>query len=207
MKKIITLSVLLVLIAVVMPNCKKKKTEVTVSAGTCSDGIKNQDETNVDCGGVCSVCLTCSDGIQNQNETGIDCGGPCGKCPITYPKNGFYGRNVIYNADTLRLTGSPFPNTSSVAYYSIAAKMPPGTTLRVKLTSLESNKAEWFYDVSSVGTWKVKPVVTNISEYYNTDQGSPDLKIMFTNNGSAKVEIFENDAEEPRWVKTIYWAL
>ena len=23
---------------------------------------------------------TCSDGIQNQGETGIDCGGPCPKC-------------------------------------------------------------------------------------------------------------------------------
>jgi hypothetical protein len=24
---------------------------------------------------------TCSDGIQNQGETGVDCGGPCGACP------------------------------------------------------------------------------------------------------------------------------
>lgn len=55
---------------------------------TCSDGIQNQDETGVDCGGAtCSPCgggggETCSDGIQNQDETGVDCGGascsPCG---------------------------------------------------------------------------------------------------------------------------------
>ena len=25
--------------------------------GTCSDGIQNQDETAVDCGGVCTACL------------------------------------------------------------------------------------------------------------------------------------------------------
>lgn len=30
---------------------------------------------------------TCSDGIQNQSETGIDCGGPCPACPCT-PTNG-----------------------------------------------------------------------------------------------------------------------
>lgn len=29
---------------------------------------------------------TCYDGIQNQSETGIDCGGPCGPCPIPKEK-------------------------------------------------------------------------------------------------------------------------
>ena len=51
---------------------------------TCTDGIQNNGETAVDCGGPCSPCLTCSDGIQNQDETGIDCGGlncePCQTC-------------------------------------------------------------------------------------------------------------------------------
>lgn len=49
---------------------------------TCTDGIQNQDETGVDCGGAtCPACETCSDGIQNQDETGIDCGGVCAPCP------------------------------------------------------------------------------------------------------------------------------
>ena len=47
---------------------------------TCADGIQNQDETDIDCGGVCAPCATCSDGIMNQGETGIDCGGPCDPC-------------------------------------------------------------------------------------------------------------------------------
>ena len=53
-------------------------------AETCSDGIQNQGETGVDCGGPCSACPpveTCDDGIQNQGETGVDCGGPCSACP------------------------------------------------------------------------------------------------------------------------------
>ncbi len=52
----------------------------------CFDGIQNQDETGIDCGGVCEfnfglVCPpdeTCFDGIMNQDETGIDYGGVCG---------------------------------------------------------------------------------------------------------------------------------
>ena len=31
--------------------------------GTCSDGIKNQDETGVDCGGVCTACR---EGVQGK---------------------------------------------------------------------------------------------------------------------------------------------
>ncbi len=47
---------------------------------TCTDGIQNQGEAGVDCGGPCTPCPTCNDGIQNQGETGIDCGGPCAAC-------------------------------------------------------------------------------------------------------------------------------
>ena len=73
---------------------------------TCSDGIKDGSETDVDCGGpVCKPCAngqmcgvatdcqsgvcnagkclaaSCSDGIQDEDETDVDCGGPlCGPC-------------------------------------------------------------------------------------------------------------------------------
>lgn len=47
----------------------------------CGDGIKNQGEQGVDCGGPCQACdisgATCSDGKQNGNEAGVDCGGSC----------------------------------------------------------------------------------------------------------------------------------
>jgi len=75
-------------------------------APTCTDGVKNGAETDVDCGGgtcpacangktclagtdcasgVCTngVCVapaaTCTDGIKNHGETDVDCGGP--NCP------------------------------------------------------------------------------------------------------------------------------
>lgn len=50
---------------------------------SCTDGIQNQGETGIDCGGPCPACPvlpTCTDGIQNQDETGIDCGGVCPPC-------------------------------------------------------------------------------------------------------------------------------
>jgi hypothetical protein len=71
---------------------------------TCSDGIQNQDETDVDCGGdICAVCAngadcnddgdcssescvggqcaaSCTDSIQNQGESDVDCGGTCPQC-------------------------------------------------------------------------------------------------------------------------------
>ena len=51
------------------------------NTGTCSDGIRNQGEFGIDCGGPCDeVCPSCADGILNQGETGIDCGGPCSPC-------------------------------------------------------------------------------------------------------------------------------
>ncbi len=78
----------------------------TMSNGTCDDMTRNQDETDVDCGGsTCGACAnglmcdgnsdcqsgrcmggtcampSCSDGIRNQDETDVDCGGAtCAAC-------------------------------------------------------------------------------------------------------------------------------
>ena len=64
----------------------KKSSDGSSTAATCSDGIQNQSETGIDCGGPCTACVTtpsCSDGIKNQNETDIDCGGVCPACAPT----------------------------------------------------------------------------------------------------------------------------
>ncbi|MFK7757043.1 MAG: hypothetical protein AB8B53_08955 [Flavobacteriales bacterium] len=51
---------------------------------SCTNGLWDVDfgETDVDCGGPnCDPCPTCNDGILNQDETGIDCGGEeCEPC-------------------------------------------------------------------------------------------------------------------------------
>ncbi len=48
---------------------------------SCNDGLHNQGETGIDCGGPCSLaCPTCVDGTLNQGEESVDCGGPCQAC-------------------------------------------------------------------------------------------------------------------------------
>ena len=79
-----------------------KKVTAEGTCATCSDGILNNGETGLDCGGPncggcgagggCNIdddCLSgncvgnvcqapsCSDGIKNQDETAVDCGGSC----------------------------------------------------------------------------------------------------------------------------------
>ncbi|MBI2389585.1 MAG: VCBS repeat-containing protein [Deltaproteobacteria bacterium] len=78
---------------------------VCTAPATCTDGIKNQDESDIDCGGtICPKCgpgktcgagshctsLVCSGGycaspsctdvVKNGTETDVDCGGSCPKC-------------------------------------------------------------------------------------------------------------------------------
>jgi hypothetical protein len=74
----------------------------TCVPASCADGVKNGDETDVDCGGGCGatcqpgdICLDtgdcalgtceanvcvydpCADGLKNGDETDVDCGGSC----------------------------------------------------------------------------------------------------------------------------------
>ncbi len=81
--KLTTALMAILFLAVVFNGCKKSDDDdTTASTGTCTDGIQNQGETGVDCGGPCAnACATCTDGIQNQGETDVDCGGPCDACP------------------------------------------------------------------------------------------------------------------------------
>ncbi|MGM5487596.1 MAG: hypothetical protein ACQESG_01475 [Nanobdellota archaeon] len=64
-------------------NATASDTFRVVTTESCTDGVMNQDETGIDCGGVCSPCDKCKDGIRNQGEVGIDCGGPCDPCKET----------------------------------------------------------------------------------------------------------------------------
>ena len=74
---------------------------------SCTDGIKNGSESDIDCGGGCGKCAdgkscgagadcssgvcgtnklcavaSCTDGVKNGNETDIDCGSTCPACAM-----------------------------------------------------------------------------------------------------------------------------
>lgn len=117
MKSKITLLSAIFFIAVI--GCKKEtcsdgiqnQAETGVDCGgscspcpTCSDGVQNGSETAIDCGGSCSPCPSCNDGIKNQGETGIDCGGPCAGCVIKSPCTTGLTNNKITSSATTGLT-------------------------------------------------------------------------------------------------------
>ena len=56
------------------PPCKKRK------QGKCKKKLPDGSACR---GGTChgGRCTTCSDGVKNGNETSIDCGGTCPRCP------------------------------------------------------------------------------------------------------------------------------
>lgn len=48
----------------------------------CYDGVLNNGEFLVDCGGPnCAECDHCINGVWDAGETCVDCGGECGPCP------------------------------------------------------------------------------------------------------------------------------
>ena len=149
---------------------------------TCDDGVQNQNETGVDCGGDCTVCETCTDGILNQDEIAIDCGGVCAPCPIEYPQTGAYGLNLLYGDDTLYV---------SQGNYSFSAQVPEGSSLKIKLTQVTGGV--WYYALNT-GGWTVSPYQSG-QQYYEAQPGSVanDVQLNLMNmTGSFAVWYYEN---------------
>ena len=69
MKNILTVSILIALSAFTFLSCAEDDSETPVA--TCSDGIQNQDETGIDCGGVCNSCdeNATLEGVLTENKT------------------------------------------------------------------------------------------------------------------------------------------
>jgi hypothetical protein len=65
--------------------------------------------SNICCSGLCkSACSiampTCNDGIKNQGETGIDCGGPCSACSSSSRNHN--DPRIIYSDSATPITGN-----------------------------------------------------------------------------------------------------
>ena len=67
--------------------CVKGKGICQPRPPTCLDGLRNNGENGIDCGGPCKSCTSCNDGVRNGDETGIDCGGSCPDCVIQCTSN------------------------------------------------------------------------------------------------------------------------
>ncbi len=102
------------------------------TAPTCTDGIKNGQETGIDCGGPtcppCAAAPTCTDGIKNGQETGIDCGGPtCPPCSTGCTTNSGTFTLVLDNYPTE--TTWNIKNASNAIVYSGGPYSAPNSTV------------------------------------------------------------------------------
>ena len=72
------------------------QSETTPVVETCSDGIKNQDETGVDCGGVCNACPEISLPLDFSDASQL----------FTYDAAGHTGGSVALEGGKLRFNGN-----------------------------------------------------------------------------------------------------
>ena len=104
---------------------------------SCFDGLKNQDEEGVDCGGSCKPCASCSDRIQNQGEEGIDCGGPCKSCsPPTTIKTTTttLKEKTTTTQKTTTTTETPTTTTSTQKATTTTTTPQPPTTIPLEIS-------------------------------------------------------------------------
>ncbi len=137
-------------------------TNTTQAADACSNGVKDQDETDTDCGGskcpkcaetkLCakdSDCATglfcyqvmckkpsCTDAMKNQDETNVDCGGTCG---------GYWWASINDCRETEELSGkidinvsvdaSESKNTGYVILNSVTITLQNGLSRSLFLTA------------------------------------------------------------------------
>ena len=94
---------------------------------SCFDGIRNGDETGIDCGGSCVPCATCDDGIQNGDETGVDCGGSCEPCTGSIDVSGIITTNTTWTKDNIY-----FLNNKVVVENGVTLTIEAGTIIKGK---------------------------------------------------------------------------
>jgi hypothetical protein len=144
----------------------------------------------------CNKEETCNDGINNQEEVEVDCGGSCQPCAINYPTTGTYGVNLLYGSDTLWLpgTGNSFkaivPEGSSLKIEMTLISGDPwlytiGSNVGWSISSY-SNQQQTF-EILNPGT-------SDVEIYKDIDTGSSVILIKFFENSTTetrrKVVIF-----------------
>ena len=99
MKKLLLPVIVILTLTLVFTSCSDDNNG---GGASCFNGIKDGDETGVDCGGACAPCATCDDGIKNGQETGVDCGGPdCDACTGVVTKAGLITADETWTSNNI----------------------------------------------------------------------------------------------------------
>jgi len=120
----------------------------------------------------CSAVPSCFNGIQDQNETGVDCGGPCGPCRnVEKPtKIGALSLvTILIGAFTIGMTGLivfAFRNRIIAAYKRIFGKKPR-LKRKVYINNKQKEKLLLLLNIiqARVDEHKIDPAVDELSQF------------------------------------------
>ena len=137
--------------------------------------VLDADTCTTQISGTPPPCPTCSDGIQNQGETGVDCGGLCPACPLAPTCHNFSGYDEVAPAIISLCTGELISGGQLEVFLS-----PPISECPVNLThngnpvSGTSITDMLPGNCHEIGIWKdgwflSSFAVTVNAEYYNDD--------------------------------------
>lgn len=151
---------------------------------TCFDGELNQDETAVDCGGICQPCTTtnCSDGIQNGDETGVDCGGSCDPCAQGCPSTFANSLSYEVNGSSASADIVSAMTSSNNLVIQVNTLTPP------RLLSLTHDGASFIPDTYNVG---------GLTLLYFQDGGEEFQSIISGSTGTVTFTEFSTDSDCP----------
>jgi hypothetical protein len=185
-----------------------------ITPPSCSDGVQNFGETDVDCGGpecgpcddglgcvqaddcmsqVCQggVCQapSCSDGVQNGTETGTDCGGPCPACPVVCNEQTYQAESMYHSTGNAWWQGGW--NIYSNGYIATTHDFSPGPAI-ITVSALGQEAWGLPHMLVTVGGVPASPT----AGVYVTPGGFNDYPFTFdAPGGSQEIRvIFDNDA-------------
>jgi len=163
---------------------------------SCDDGIKNQNEQGVDCGGQCKPCVSCHNRIKDGNEEGVDCGGSC-----AYPCSQLKILALPLNWEGTQEEFENMVNTQIDYFINSTELNSCRESVRVDISNItEYNFENFSCTKKDCGVKQIKPFVEslgiNVKNYDHIvafTESSPCYPIMGCSNGKDAV-----------WVTTTY---
>ena len=175
-----------------------------IGGDACNNGVQDEGETGVDCGGECEACVpgctdpnainynasanlddgscySCSDGVQNGNEEEVDCGGsdciPCG-CTLT---------NLALNKPTLHSLDHPTSTLGSEK--AVDGIIQSDYTIQFGSSTHNDENAWWQVDLQSVSY--VNEIIIH-GRHDHLDYRLNNFYIFYSNNAITNDDINTN---------------
>jgi len=125
MKTLKLFGMMMLFSSLIFVSCGKEET-----TGTCSDGIKNQDETGIDCGGPCSACVEGAQGKWKSFPVAPILANFADSIIAEFKPNGTYNVDQWKDGAKINLTGTYTQTKSNVgSIYTIKINQSTPTVI------------------------------------------------------------------------------